>query len=220
MAHLHDFRFQIFHSCVCTAVLTPGAGVRRSVHVGQQRYFLNPQTVNDDMHMDIAAVIVSVRVGADNGLVSGEVGGTKSLAQLLRPVNGQAVVCPVPWVKADNVVVAFHILPLLVFAIAEIGAHTGNGKIFLAAVQRSYAVILAGDKPPVFIKSGAHGKLVMLKGQILLGCAVVGVFRADMFECRQRLHLPFARLQTSRRQGRLWLRVPRRKVCCRVCRTR
>ena len=66
------------------------------------------------MHMDIAAVIVSVRVGADNGLVSGEVGGTKSLAQLLRPVNGQAVVCPSLWVKADNVVVAFHIPPALV----------------------------------------------------------------------------------------------------------
>ena len=57
--------------------------------------------------------IVPVRVGADNGLVSGEMRLTKSLAQLLRPVNGQAVVCPVPWVKADDIVVAFHIVPLL-----------------------------------------------------------------------------------------------------------
>ena len=220
MANLHDFRFQIFHSCVCAAVFTPGAGVRWSVHVGQQRHFLNPQTVNDDMHMDISAVVVSVRMGADYGLVSGEVCFTKSLAQLLRPVNGQAVVRPVPWVKADNVVVAFHILPLLVFAIAEIGAHTGNGKIFPAAVQRCYAVIIPRYQSPISVKSGAHGKLVMLKGQILFGCAVVGIFRADMFECRQRLHLPFARLQTSRRQGRLWLPVPRRIVRCRVCRTR
>ena len=39
------------------------------------------------MNMDIAAVVVSVRVGADNGLVSGEVCFTKSLAQLLRPVK-------------------------------------------------------------------------------------------------------------------------------------
>ena len=109
-------------------------------------------------------MVVPVRVGADNGLVSGEMRLTKSLAQLLRPVNGQAVVCPVPWVKADDIVVAFHIVPLLVFAIAQIRAHTGNGKIFLAAVQRCYAVILAGDKPPIFIKGGAHGKLVMLKG--------------------------------------------------------
>ena len=58
------------------------------------------------MHMDIFGVAVSVRVGADKGLVSGEMLGAELLAQLLRPVYGQAVVCPVPWVKADDVVVA------------------------------------------------------------------------------------------------------------------
>ncbi len=52
------------------------------------------------------------------------------LAQLLRPVYGQAVVRSVPWVKADDIVVAFHIFPpFLVFLIAEIGPHTGNGEI-------------------------------------------------------------------------------------------
>ena len=51
------------------------------------------------------------------------------LAQLLRPVYGQAVVCPVPWVKTDDIVVAFHIFPFLVFLIAKIGSHTGNGEI-------------------------------------------------------------------------------------------
>ena len=51
------------------------------------------------------------------------------LAQLLRPVYGQAVVCPVPWVKTDDIVVAFHIFPFLVFLIAEISPHTGNGEI-------------------------------------------------------------------------------------------
>lgn len=38
------------------------------------------------------------------------------LAQLLRPVYGQAVVCPVPWVKADDIVVAFHIFPFWFFS--------------------------------------------------------------------------------------------------------
>ena len=36
-----------------------------SVHVGQQRDFISPQGVDDDMHMDIAAVVMPVRVGAD-----------------------------------------------------------------------------------------------------------------------------------------------------------
>ena len=191
-------------------------GYRFGRHYSAKRDILNVLKLDDP----VGGVSMKLTfLGADYGLVSGEVFFTKSLAQLLRPVNGQAVVRPVPWVKADNVVVAFHILPLLVFAIAEIGAHTGNGKIFPAAVQRCYAVIIPRYQSPISVKSGAHGKLVMLKGQILFGCAVVGIFRADMFECRQRLHLPFARLQTSRRQGRLWLPVPRRIVCCRVRRT-
>ena len=43
-----------------------------------------------------------VRVGADKSLVSGEMLGAELLAQLLRPINGQAVVRAVPWVKADD----------------------------------------------------------------------------------------------------------------------
>ena len=36
----------------------------------------------------------------------------------------------------------------------------------------------------------------MFKGEVLLGCAIVRIFRADMFECCQQRHLPFAGLQT------------------------
>ena len=68
-----------------TAVLAALPCVGWSVHVGQQGYFLNTQRIDNDMNMDIAAVVVSVRVGADNGLVSGEMLGTKFLAQLLAP---------------------------------------------------------------------------------------------------------------------------------------
>ena len=74
------------------------------------------------------------------------------LAQLLRPVYGQAVVCPVPWVKADDIVVAFHIFPFLVFLIAEISPHTGNSEILAPAVKGRNAVILPRYQPPVFIK--------------------------------------------------------------------
>ena len=220
VAQLHDFGFEVFHRRVCAAVFAPGAGVCRSVHVRQERNFLYPQRIDNDMHMDIAAVVVSVRVGADNGLVSGKLLPAKFLAQRLRPVYGQTVVHRVPWVKADNVVVAFYIFPLLVLPIAEIGAHTGNGKILVAAVQRGYSIVLSEHEPPVFIKGGLHGKLVMFKGEVLLGCAIVRIFRADMFECCQQRHLPFARLQTSRRQGQKWRRGLQRTGRCMVCRTR
>ncbi len=83
-----------------------------SVHIGQKRDSFNPQTVYDDMHMNVAGVVVSVRVGADNGLVSGEMLSAKFLAQRLRLINGQTVVRSVPWVKADNIVVDFLHLPV------------------------------------------------------------------------------------------------------------
>ena len=204
VAHLHDLGFEVFHSSVRAAMFAPGTGICRSVHVGQQGYFLNTQRIDNDMNMDIAAVVVSVRVDADNGLVSGEMLVAKFLAQRLRLINGQTVVRSVPWVKADDIVVGFHIFPFLVLAIAEIGAQTGNSKIFFAAVQRGKAVALTGNKPPVFIKGGFHGKLVMLKSEVGFRCSVVGIFRADMFECCQQLHPLSARLQTSRLQGRKW----------------
>ena len=65
MAHLHDFGLEVAQGRVGTAVLATGFRVGWPVHVGQERHFLYPQAVNDDMHMDIAAVVMPVRVGAD-----------------------------------------------------------------------------------------------------------------------------------------------------------
>ena len=196
VAHLHNFGFEIAHGRVGAAVLAAGLCIGWPVHVGQERHFLNPQAVNDDMHMNVAAVVMPVRVGAYKGLVAGEMLGAKLLAQCLRPVYGQAVVRPVPWVKADDIVVAFHIFPPLVLPVAEICPHTRNGKILPAAVQRGQPVVLAGNKPAGFIKDGLHGKLVMLKKQVLFGGSVVGVFRVDMLECCQPRHLLSVRLHT------------------------
>ena len=54
------------------------------------------------MHMNVAAVVMPVRVGAYQRLVSGEMLFTKLFAQLLRPVYGQAVVGCVTGVKTDE----------------------------------------------------------------------------------------------------------------------
>ena len=98
---------------------------------------------------------------------------------------------------ADNdIVVALYVLPFLVFPIAEICPHTGDSKIIAPAVEGRYAVVLPRYQPPGFIKDGLHGKLVMLEQQILFGCPVVCIFRAEMFEYRQPLHLLSARLHT------------------------
>ena len=170
--------------------------------------------------MDISAVVMPVRVGADKGLVSGELLPAKLFAKFLRLIYGQAVVRPVPRVKGNDIVVALYIFLFLILAIPQIGAHTGDCKIFFAAVHCGNAVVLPRHKPPVFIKGGLHGKLIVFKGQVFFSVAVVGVFRADMFERCQRLHLPFQELQTSRRQGRKPPPVPPRQAADRGCATR
>ena len=77
--------------------VSPTYGQRRhgcagwSFQAGKQGYFLNPQRIDYDMHMDVAAVVMAVRVGTNKGLVSGEMRLAKFLAQRLRPVYGQAV---------------------------------------------------------------------------------------------------------------------------------
>ena len=143
------------------------------------------------MHMDVAAVVVAFRVGADKRLMAGEMVFAKLFAQLLRPVNGQAVVRPIAGVKGNDVVVAFHIVFFLIFAVSQICPHTGNSKVLAPAVQGGNAVILPLDEVAALVKDGLHGKLVMLKGQVLLGGSIVRVFRADMLERRQSHHLPF-----------------------------
>ena len=158
--------------------------------------------------MDVAGLVMPVRMGADDRLMTGKLLPAKPLAKLLRLIYGQPVVRAVPRVKADNVMVALDILALLILAIAEVGAHTGNCKIFLAAVQRGNAVILSRHKPPVRVQRRLHGKLIVRKGQVFFSVAVVGVFRADMFERCQRLHLPFPGPQTSKRRDRKSPPVP------------
>ena len=109
-------------------------------------------------------VIETKQLGAYKGLVSGEMRLAKFLSQCLRPVYGQAVVGYVTGVKTDDIVVALYVLPLLVLAVFQIGAHTGDCKIFLTAIKGRYAVIVTENKPPVSVQCGLHGKLVMLKG--------------------------------------------------------
>ena len=178
LAQLHDFSPEVAHSGGGAAVFGPGLGIAGPVHVRLALHLGHPQGVDDDVNMDVAAVVVAVRVGADQGLVSGELLVAEPLSQLLGLVHCQAVVGAVPGVKGQDVVMAFHVLPLLVFSIAEIGPHTGYGEVLLAAIQRRNAVVLTGDKPPVLVQDGLAGELVMLKGEVLLRRAVVGIFRA------------------------------------------
>ena len=71
--------------------------------------------------MDIARSIVAIRVGADNGRVARKIFLAELQAEGLRLFQGQTVICCIPWVKADNVMMGLYITSLCVFAVFAIG---------------------------------------------------------------------------------------------------
>ena len=194
MAHLHDLGAKIFHSGIGASVLHSRLGVARSVHIGHERNFGNSQGIDNDVYMNVSTMAVPARMGTDKSLMSGEMLGTEFFSQFLCHVHSQTMIRHILRVEADNIVVTFHILPFLIFSVAEICPHTGNRKIFIAAVQRRNAIVLSGNEPAVFVQRCSHGELVVLKSQVGFGGGVISVFRADMFECCQERHLLSARL--------------------------
>ena len=51
------------------------------------------------MYMNVTAFIMTIRVGADQSLMSGEIISGILQTELLRPFSGQAVFCHIPRIK-------------------------------------------------------------------------------------------------------------------------
>ena len=190
VAELHELRLKILHGGIGAPVLAAGLGVGRALHIGQHGHLGNAQRVDDNVDVKVSTVVVAVRVGADQRLVAGELRFGKLHSQRLGAIHGEAGVLLVTGIKADDIVVALDVLPLLVFAKAEIGSHTRDGEVLLAAVEAGEAVVRPGHQPSLFIPDGLVGELVVGVEQVGFGGAVVGVLRGDMFERCQRHHLP------------------------------
>ena len=68
-------------------MLGSSLGVAGPVHVRLALHPGHSQGVDDDVDMDVAAVVVTVRVGADQGLVSGELLVAEPLPQFLSLIH-------------------------------------------------------------------------------------------------------------------------------------
>ena len=95
--------------------------------------------------MNIAAAVVTVGMCADDCLMTRKVFFAEFLAKALRQIYVQSMIGNILGIKADNIVMAFDIFTLLIFAVTEVGSQTRNRKIFVTAVQRGNAVILSWD---------------------------------------------------------------------------
>ena len=91
-----------------------------------------------------------------------------AIVAIFRPVGtgekrSAADRAPLHGVLAEYVVVGFHVAPIQVLAILQIGPHARDGEILAVAVERSDAVIRSWNKPSAVIQNGLHGELVVLK---------------------------------------------------------
>ena len=114
------------------------------------------------MHMDVACGVMTVRVGADNYLMPGEILPGKIHGKSLGAFRGQPILIPVTWIEAYDVMVGFNIFPVLVFVEEGIGGFAlsseSEGVIAYALNQK----FVTGYLISFFIEDGFVRKFVML----------------------------------------------------------
>ena len=143
LAKLHDFGAEMPQHGRCTAVLAAFLPVAGLLHVGLAFDFAGPQAANDDVNVDIARTVVTVRVGADNGRVAWKIFLAELQAESLRLFQGQAVVGCIPRVKADDIMVRFYVAGVAILAVLPVRQQAGHGEGVAAAFQRVQKIILA-----------------------------------------------------------------------------
>ena len=114
LAQLHDLDTQVPHGLGCAGVLHALAPVAGLLHIGLAFHFASSDTPNHDVDMDVSRMVVSIRVSADDGRMTGKVFFAEFQAKCLCLFHGQAVVGCISWVEADDILVGLHVRRLFV----------------------------------------------------------------------------------------------------------
>ena len=86
-------------------------------------------------------MVVSVRVGADDGRMTGKVLFTKVQTEGLCPFHGQAVVGCISGVEADDILVALDIVRVVVLVVLSVCQQTGSCKRIIATFKSKLSVV-------------------------------------------------------------------------------
>lgn len=79
------------------------------IHVRHERHVLNAQTIDDNVRMNIAAVVMTVWMRDDHCLMPGKMLLAKLHSESLRLIDRQPMILCIPGIKAENIVMTFHI---------------------------------------------------------------------------------------------------------------
>ena len=128
LAHFHDSDTKVPEHGRGAAVLLARFPVARLVHEGLPFHGADTQAADDDVDVDVSGTVVTVRVGTDDGGMTGEVVLAELQAEGLRPFHGQTVLYCVLRVKTYNIVVGLYVLPPAVLAVPAIGNQAGHSE--------------------------------------------------------------------------------------------
>lgn len=170
----------MFQVVFCQMVLVPCLAVNGSLHKGLLRYIQLSQTVDYDMDMNISAAIVTVHVRTDQCLMPRKICFCVFQSKLLCPFPRQAIFCAVPWVKADDVMMAFDFILIFVLLIFAVQLLAGRIKGIGFTVQAVQIKLIPHDAISVLVKDRSFPKLVMFENQILQRSTIVGTLTCDM----------------------------------------
>ena len=148
-----------------------------------------------------ALPILSIRVGANDGGMTGEVVLAELQAEGLRFLHSQPVFGYIPWVEADDILMALNITMLGVLTILAVCQQTGCCKREIAALKCIEDVRIPQLRLALFIQKLLPGERVVLVNEVRFDGGVVRVLRADMLERCHTVHPELSRRVAEMRSG-------------------
>ena len=151
--------------------------------IGKRLYLFHPDAVQDDMYMDIPALVMPVLMSADQHLMSGKMCFRIGQAKFLRPFHCQPPL-PVLRLKTDDIMVRLDFPLILIFPILLIDLPALSRKVVGIAVHSCQQIVFSHYRIPLFVPEHLLCLFIMLEDQIPFSRCIVRIFTGDMFDDR------------------------------------
>ena len=161
-------------------VLVPCLAVDGSLHEGLLGHIQFSQAVDYDMYMNVAAAIVTVHVRTDQCLMPRKICFCIFQSKLLCPFPRQTIFCAVPWIKADDVMVAFDFILVFVLLIFAVQLLAGCIERIGFTVQTIQIKLIPHDTISVLVKDRSFPKFIMFENEIFQRSTIVRTLTCDM----------------------------------------
>ena len=201
LAHFHDSDTEVPEHGRGAAVLLARFPVARLVHEGLPFHGADAQAADDDVDVDVPGTVVPIRVGADDGGMTGEVVLAELQAEGLRFLHSQPVFGYIPWVETDDILVTFNIFRVIVLVVLSVCKQTGSCKRIIATLKGVDQVRIPQHGPALFVQNYLAGKFIVLVNEVRFDGGVVRIFRGDMLERCHTVHPELSRRGAGMQSG-------------------